>query len=82
MFWPRKRTSRKNEAADVWQPVVVAEMSAMIETLTVGEAVMRLDLAELPAMMFRDRKTGRLNMIYRRPDGNIGWVDPAAVGNG
>ena len=72
----------ENEAADVWQPVVVAEMSAMIETLTVGEAVMRLDLAELPAMMFRDRKTGGLNMIYRRPDGNIGWVDPAAVGSG
>jgi len=60
-----------------WQPVVVAEMETRIETLTVGEAVMRMDLGNLPAMMFRDRKKGGLNMIYRREDGNIGWVDPA-----
>lgn len=65
------------ETGPGWQPVVVAEMPTAIERLTVGEAVMRLDLEDLPAMMFRDRKTGRMNMIYRRADGNIGWVDPA-----
>lgn len=58
-------------------PVVVAEMTTPIETLTVSEAVMRLDLGDLPALMFRSRAHGGLNMIYRRPDGNIGWVDPA-----
>ena len=58
-------------------PVVVAEMTTPIELLTVSEAVMRLDLGDLPALMFRNRGHGGLNMIYRRPDGHIGWVDPA-----
>jgi len=57
-------------------PTVVAEMTTPVETLTVGEAVMRLDLRDLPALLFRNRGHGGLNMIYRRPDGNIGWVDP------
>lgn len=58
------------------QPVVVAEMTTEISSLTVSEAVMRMDLADLPAMLFRNRAHGGLNMIYRRPDGNIGWIDP------
>ena len=61
-------------------PVVVAEMTTPIETLSVSEAVMRLDLGELPALLFKNGAHGGLNMIYRRPDGNIGWVDPAAAG--
>jgi len=58
-------------------PVVVAEMTTTIETITVSEAVMRLDLGDLPALMFRNRANGGFNMIYRRADGHIGWVDPA-----
>ncbi len=58
-------------------PVVVAEMTTPIEMLTVSEAVMRLDLGDLPALMFRNRAHGGLNMIYRRADGHIGWVDPS-----
>ena len=58
------------------QHVVIAEMTTAIDTLTVSEAVMRLDLAELPALMFRNRAHGGLNMIYRRQDGNVGWIDP------
>lgn len=58
------------------QPAVVAEMTTEIPTLTVGEAVMRMDLAEHSAMMFRNKAHGGLNMLYRRSDGNIGWVDP------
>ncbi len=58
------------------QPLVIAEMKTSIPHLTVSEAVMRLDLAELPALLFRNSAHGSLNLIYRRPDGNIGWVDP------
>lgn len=58
------------------KPVVVAEMATEIPGLTVSEAVMRLDLADLPALMFRNSAHGGLNMIYRRADGNIGWLDP------
>jgi len=65
---------REEEAND--NPVVVAEMTTPIDILTVSEAVMRLDLADLPALMFRNRAHGGLNMIYRRSDGHIGWVDP------
>ena len=58
------------------QPVIVAELETKIEKLTPGDAVMRMDLANLPAMMFRNVSHGGLNMVYRRSDGNIGWVDP------
>jgi ribosomal subunit interface protein len=61
------------------QPMVVAEMQTAIDTLTVSEAVMRMDLAELPALMFRNRAHGGLNMVYRRPDGHVGWIDPKGI---
>ncbi|HSR71312.1 MAG TPA: ribosome-associated translation inhibitor RaiA [Kiloniellales bacterium] len=64
------------DAGDDARPVVVAEMSTDIPSLTVSEAVMRMDLAELPAMLFRNKSHSGLNMIYRRADGNIGWIDP------
>lgn len=63
-------------------PVVVAEMQTRLLTLTVGEAVMHLDLIGQPAMMFRNRAHGGLNMVYRRSDGNIAWVDPQNLDNG
>ncbi len=59
------------------QPVVIAEMQTGILTLTVSEAVMHLDLAGVPALMFKNIAHGGYNMVYRRPDGNIGWIDPA-----
>lgn len=58
------------------RPAIVAELAAELATLSVGEAVMRLDLGDLPVMMFRNRAHGRLNVVYRRPDGTIGWIDP------
>jgi ribosomal subunit interface protein len=67
------------EEPEGWNPVVVAEMETAVDTLTVGEAVMRLDLSGAPALMFRNRGHGGINMIYRRPDGNVGWVDPAGA---
>lgn len=58
------------------QPMIVAEMPTEIESMTVGEATMRMDLAGLPALLFRNSKHGGLNMVYQRSDGNYGWVDP------
>jgi hypothetical protein len=57
-------------------PVVIAEMATEVPTLSVSEAVMRMDLEDSPALMFRNRAHGGLNMVYRRGDGNVGWVDP------
>ncbi|WP_353860068.1 ribosome-associated translation inhibitor RaiA [Azospirillum formosense] len=64
-------------AAEAAQPMVIAEMETTIATLAVSEAVMRMELADAPALMFRNGAHGRLNLVYRRADGNIGWVDPA-----
>jgi ribosomal subunit interface protein len=62
------------EAQDA--PLVIAEKSTDIEHLTVSEAVMRMDLSDLPALMFINSAHGRVNVVYRRADGNISWVDP------
>jgi ribosomal subunit interface protein len=56
--------------------LVIAEKPTHIETLTVSEAVMKMDLQDLPALMFFNRAHGGLNVVYRRNDGNISWVDP------
>lgn len=59
-------------------PVVVAESQTALREMTVGAAVMQLDLAEQPAIVFRNAAHGRINVVYRRRDGHIGWVDPTA----
>ncbi len=58
---------------------VIAEAVTEITRLTVGDAVMRMDLADQPVLMFRKSATGELNVIYRRSDGNIGWIDPGTA---
>jgi len=58
-------------------PVVVAEKTTSLREMTVGAAVMQLDLAESPAIVFKNAAHGRLNVVYRRRDGHIGWIDPA-----
>jgi ribosomal subunit interface protein len=55
---------------------IVAETSVDIPESSVSDAVMLMDLRNTPALMFKNSATGALNMIYRREDGNIGWVEP------
>lgn len=64
------------EASHDEAPLVVAEMVTNIQTMSVSEAVMRLDLSGENALMFRNTEHDGLNMVYRKNDGNIGWVDP------
>src|SRR5580698_8793753 len=56
--------------------MVIAESQAELKTMTVSMAVMELDLTEQPAIVFRNAAHGGLSIVYRRPDGNIGWIDP------
>ena len=56
---------------------VVAEHPAEILRLTLDEALMHIDLEDQPALMFRHRDSGRMNVVYRRADGMFGWIDPA-----
>lgn len=62
-------------AADL-NPVVIAEAATQVPELTVGEAVMQLDISSIPFVLFRNAGSGAINVVYRRNDGNIGWVDP------
>ncbi|MCB1471398.1 MAG: ribosome-associated translation inhibitor RaiA [Rhodobiaceae bacterium] len=62
-------------------PLVVAEQPTEIRTQTVGMAAMALDLSESPVILFRNAANGRLNIVYRRADGNIGWIDPPTLDN-
>ncbi len=57
-------------------PITIAELESEIPVCSVSDAIMRMDLADLNAMMFRNSAHGGLNMVYRRNDGNVGWVDP------
>jgi len=61
------------------QPVIIAEMKTDIKSLSVGEAVMQMELAHAPFLMFKNDANGRLNIVFQRDDGNVGWVDPALV---
>jgi ribosomal subunit interface protein len=58
------------------QPIVIAEMETKIPSITVGEAVMQLELAGQKMLVFRNEGHGGVNVVYRRDDGNIGWIDP------
>jgi ribosomal subunit interface protein len=68
--------SEEEEVPAEGQPAIVADMPHAIATLTVGQAVMRMDLADSPVLMFRNSAHGGFNVVYRRNDGNIGWIDP------
>lgn len=68
-----------DEEPDTLQPVIVAEMETKIPALSVGEAVMQMELAGAPVLVFKNEKGGGLNVVYRRDDGNVGWIDPATT---
>ncbi len=61
-------------------PVVIAEETTKLLTMTVSRAVMAMDLTDAPVVIFRNAGHGGVNVVYRRGDGNIGWIDPTLAG--
>ena len=61
---------------DTLQPMIIAEMETRVPSLSVGEAVMQMELAGAPILVFRNEGHDGVNVVYRRDDGNIGWIDP------
>ncbi|MGT2502918.1 ribosome hibernation-promoting factor, HPF/YfiA family [Bradyrhizobium guangxiense] len=59
-----------------YSPVIIAEQTSSLRQLSVSEAVMELDLSGAPCLVFQHGSSGRVNIIYRRADGNVGWIDP------
>jgi ribosomal subunit interface protein len=75
----QEEATADHEEAPVAHATVIAEQPAAISRLTVSEAVMQMDLADQPVLMFRNQATGVMNVVYRRGDGHIGWIDPSAL---
>jgi ribosomal subunit interface protein len=67
-----------DEEVTEFNPVIIAEQTTALRQLSVSEAVMELDMTGAPVVVFRHASHGRVNLVYRRPDGNVGWVDPPA----
>jgi ribosomal subunit interface protein len=67
------------EDVDGYNAVIIAEATTSLKRLSVSEAVMELDFTGSACMVFQHGSSGRVNIIYRRPDGNVGWVDPPVV---
>lgn len=70
-----------DESGEDLAPAVIAESTAALRQMSVGEAVMELDLTQAEVVIFRHAGHGGLNVVYRRADGNIGWIDPALRAN-
>jgi len=67
------------DLSENYAPVVVAETVMTLREISVAAAVIELDLLDNPVLVFRNAADGRINIVYRRADGNIGWIDPSAV---
>lgn len=68
----------EEEELEGWSPTVVAEQATTLRSLSVRDAVVELEITGAPVVVFRHAGHGRVNVVYRRPDGHVGWVDPAA----
>ena len=71
--------SEGDEEVTGYSPVIIAEATTSLKRLSVSEAVMELDLTGAACLVFQHGSSGRVNIIYRRADGNVGWIDPPAV---
>jgi ribosomal subunit interface protein len=84
---PRKQTQavsyviqasqEEQEERDEDNPIVIAEAETPVHEMAVADAVMQMDLSDQPFVIFRNASHGEVNVVYRREDGNIGWIDPA-----
>jgi ribosomal subunit interface protein len=70
-----------DEEVTEWNPVIIAESTTALKRLSVSDAVMELDMTGVPVIVFRHAGHGRVNLIYRRADGHIGWIDPPTIEN-
>ena len=68
------KTLKKSEISN--EPIIIAESEELIKTISVGEALMLMKLNDQNAIFFKNIQTKRLNLLFKRSDGNIGWLDP------
>ena len=78
----RSHDEEVEDEANGMQPLIIAEMTTAIKSLTVGEAVMQMELTHAQFLMFKNDANGRINIVFQRDDGNVGWIDPANLPQG
>lgn len=78
-FIIKSSSAEEMDEPEELNPVIIAEMAHSLQELSVGEAAMQLDISTLPFVLFVNTKNGQINLVYRREDGNIGWIDPGTV---
>jgi uncharacterized circularly permuted ATP-grasp superfamily protein len=71
-----------DETDEAFEPVIIAEQTTSLKRMTVADAVLELDVTGASALVFLHAVHGRVNVVYRRADGHVGWIDPPAVSNG
>lgn len=79
---PAEEGDDEAEIAEDYAPAIVAESSVSLRKMSVASAVVELDTKDSPVFVFRNAGNDQVNIVYRRPDGNIGWIDPSAVAGG
>jgi hypothetical protein len=67
----------EQEDRDEDNPIVIAETETVVHEMAVSDAVMQMDLSDRPVVVFRNASHGEINVVYRREDGHIGWIDLA-----
>ena len=67
------------DASESLQPVIIAEAKTVIPVLSVGEAVLQMEIGEEPILMFRNERNNEIGVVYRREDGNVGWIEPSTA---
>lgn len=72
----------ESEESEELNPVIIAESSTGIAHLSVGEAVMKLEISDVQFVLFKNDQHEQVNIVYRREDGNIGWIDPSRTAKG
>lgn len=70
---------KQDEIPEDFSPVVIAESTSPIRTMTVGDAVMALDMTDSPVVVFRNAGDDGINVVYKRKDGHVGWVNPSLI---
>lgn len=71
--------AESEEELEGWSPTVVAEQATRLRGMSVADAVLELEITGAPVVVFRHAGHGRVSVVYRRPDGHVGWIDPAAM---
>lgn len=72
-------TDDDDEVPEDFAPAIVAESTVALKTMSVASAVIELDTKESPVFVFRNAGNAQVNIVYRRADGNIGWIDPSSA---